>query len=327
MGPSVSTAENIETIMQEVKKEAEHGMSWKVAQLTQSLERVDPLQEDAAIFSWSIEEQIDVAKLQQSNLEALLDGLWQSFKILARPTAGDGNCGVQTTMCFLENAPLASVSAPSASDGDMRAIKRAHRQELSEMWRKVAADPVWQQIWSRFLRGRVDLRCWKEEVEEKHFTPERRQKKRRKSLPFTPDKDGGKLIADAPPEVLNVVVRLPDDPAADSSGKPKEGDQAKSKKRSGKRLEPAVRVKFEQEFQKFLAEKGLTYRCFNMAHQKAGCPMVCLGLEWNTDLQGFAELFWWVLELLARVCASLHWWFCWVQVRVQWSKINDLEIL
>ena len=116
---------------------------------------------------------------------------------------------MHTALMFCENAPTALLAGEAAASEDMRQICNLYRAELGEMWRSVAGDPVWQQIWARFVEGRVDLSGWRSDMLAPTCTPSKKNKAKRKS--WTPDKcHSSALIPQAsvvkPPEEVTVLV-------------------------------------------------------------------------------------------------------------------------
>ena len=81
------------------------------------------------------------------------------------------------------------VMGKDASMDDMMQIHMSHRDELGKLWEGVAHDVLWQEIWSRFTEGRVDLNRWRLQAQpEVHTPPQKSRRKNRPKLPFTPDK-------------------------------------------------------------------------------------------------------------------------------------------
>jgi hypothetical protein len=151
------------------------------------------------------------------------------------------------------------------------------------MWQAVSDDLLWQQIWQRFLEGRVDLRHWQAYVEREVYTPSPRKNKKRSQdvTPENPDgpkktkqkkspdakaqRQQGKLLEGEGVEVREAQIVV----SADQDTKPK-------KKRDGKKLPPEQTHTYERAFFRFLAEKGLTDKRFLDPHRKKlGC-LVCL---------------------------------------------------
>ena len=110
----------------------------------------------------SLRDEIERMTVQRDNLQDLLKDLWDQFQVIAKPTLCDGDCGVHMAVAFGENVPLGVLSGADAAPEDTLQIVAAYRAEIAAMWRSAADDILWQQVWQRFIEGRLDLRHWQE---------------------------------------------------------------------------------------------------------------------------------------------------------------------
>lgn len=236
----------------------------------------------------SLEGEIEHLTVQTENLRDLLQSLWNDFNIIAKPTLCDGNCGVHMAMAFGEDVPSAALTGKEAASEDILQIVRAYRNELSEMWCQVAEDCLWQQIWQRFIEGRVDLRHW-QKLAQPVSTPPR--KKRRKSMSMTPEgkktaepRLKGRLVSgdgvEVRPEAVPVVMenQTSSNVAADEEQLVLSTEQPKEKvKPTGKRLPAEKFITFSKALGRVLSENNLTYKNFIAAHREKRHVLVFLG--------------------------------------------------
>ena len=117
------------------------------------------------VLKFSLEEEIDRKNAVKENLVQLLREVWREFGIVAKPTLCDGDCGVHMAMAFGESVLAGSLLGKEASPADVQQIIAAYRTEIGDMWVEMSHDCLWQQIWQRFVEGRVDLRRWRELAE------------------------------------------------------------------------------------------------------------------------------------------------------------------
>ena len=257
-------------------------------------------EEDEGIKA-SLEHDIEILLAKKDNLVELLTQVWKSHGIIAKPTLCDGDCGVHMAMAFGEPVPATALMGRDAGPDDLQQVVAGYRNEIASMWCDVANDCLWQQVWQRFVEGRVDLQHWRK-LADPVATPPR--KKRRKSMSFTPDgkrhraasakktPKKPKLIpaaeADMPPESVAVVA---DVQPADSAGAGDNAAEPKPKKRTGKSLPPEQKITFEKCLVKYLAEKKVTYLEWKAAHRDERHVLVYLGNSWYIPWVKIEDIF------------------------------------
>ena len=203
-----------------------------------------------------------------SNLMEMQVHLWNDHGLVCRGTIGDGNCGCEMLMSFSENVPASTIQGQMASRSDVLNIMAGYRRELGAMWESVAEDPFWQHVWHHFIGGRLDMRPWlqKSWLEQGPKTPPKAPQDTRlasNTPPKTSDPDPrhARLLDQGEPPIESVVVAIPA-PDGDEAGT----NQPSKKRRTGKPREPSELITTEKYFQKWLAEKGLTYKNWTQHH-------------------------------------------------------------
>ena len=158
-----------------------------IDQTLAELQARSAIEEDPAL-KWSLSNEIENQTVVRSNLTELLLGLWREHGIIATPALSDGNCGVHTAMAFGNHISASIINGKDASDEDITQIVALVRKEISQMWKDASDDLLWQQIFQRFIEGRIDLRNWKVLTEPQVHTPSPRKggRRRQKSMSFTP---------------------------------------------------------------------------------------------------------------------------------------------
>ena len=294
--PEVDGNQLVKAIIEDAKDTMNH-------QVAKLLDQKGKIKEDESVLHWSLDHEIEALQVKQGNLTRMLQELWHQHQIIGRPTVGDGNCGVQMSIAFAENTPVAAVCGKDADSCDLAAIVQSYREDISKMWEAVCNDLVWQQIWERFLSDRVDLQQWRKDQRTPLIqTPRRKSKnteqtdeltppqkfkkkgntspesgktkKRRLGLPFTPDKASAKshLVpgGEAKANIESVTASGPCEPREQAEQPP-----AKKKKNSGKKLPIETTMTFSRLFQRFLSEANITYKEFNSLHREIQV-LVCL---------------------------------------------------
>lgn len=197
LGSEIDDVEDKDRLVQDMIEDSRRSMEKKMNVLHSRMET----ESDEMIRS-TLESDLQELRLQQENLSEMLQQLWSAHNIVAKPVLADGNCGVHTALAFGENVSASVIAGKAASSADIDRIVAATRLELCHMWQSVSDDLLWQQIWQRFLEGRVDLRHWQAFVEREVYTPSPRKNKRRiqsvtPENPDGPKKTKQKKVADA----------------------------------------------------------------------------------------------------------------------------------
>eukprot|EP00435_Cladocopium_sp_Y103_P008560 s487_g2.t1 len=219
-------------------------------------------------------EEVERITSSHDNLTKMQLALWNDFRIAAKGTVGDGNCGVEMLLSFCENAAVAAGEA--APRRDMLDIITAYRKELQRLWHSVSGVEFWQDLWQKCVGARANMDQWKELCNFEPLprtpigTPPRGERKQNREASVTPQKTlaPGKLLAkgEGEPELSEVVVE---------AGQPPQ----KKAKPTGKPKSPSEVIKFEVYFPKFLAERGLTYREWISEHKRTGKHMPFLDIQ------------------------------------------------
>jgi hypothetical protein len=278
LGNEIDDVEDKDGLVQGIIEESRQSIENKMKVLRRRKET-----ESEEMIRSTLQADLEELHLEKENLCEMLRQLWSVHNIIAKPVLADGNCGVHTALAFQENVSASVIAGKAANSADIDQIVAATRLELCHMWQAVSDDLLWQQIWQRFLEGRVDLRHWQAYVEREVYTPSPRKNKKRSQdvTPENPDgpkktkqkkspdakaqRQQGKLLEGEGVEVPEAQIVV----SADQDTKPK-------KKRDGKKLPPEQTHTYERAFFRFLAEKGLTDKRFLDPHRKKlGC-LVCL---------------------------------------------------
>ena len=219
----------------------------------------------------SLRNEVERLSDAHSNLMEMQLCLWNDHNLVSKGTIGDGNCGCEMLMSFSENVPASTIQGKIANRSDLLEIMAGYRRELRAMWESVAQDTFWQRVWNHFLCGRVDMKEWLGRLQQSWFeqvptTPPQAPKDTcftSKTPPNTldPDPRHGRLLDQGEPPIGHVVVAIPA-PDGDEAGT----NQPVKKRRTGKPREPSELITIEKYFQKWLAEKGLTYKNWTQHH-------------------------------------------------------------
>ena len=277
----IDSEQNVEDMFQKILADAEQQWNRKLDQARNDMDALQIETDDDPVLQIqreSLEQYYDTIDVQKRNLLALLTEVYEKYDILARPTEGDGNCGIYTAIAFVENGPVCFAPAPDLLPQDQQAMSQADRKEFQQFWRTVSGDLMWQQVLERFIQGRVDLSRWKRELFPPATTPDR-PKKASKTLPstpvqkrkrdaeaaFTPDSGGaGALLkcghGSKRPDSVTVVASQP--------AQEVEEEAPKKKKPTGKRVPFEQSITFEKTFVRFLAEKGFKYTQWVAIHAR-----------------------------------------------------------
>ena len=233
--------------------------------------------EEAYVRKVAHSEEVDRITSSHHNLTQMQLALWNDFRIAAKGTVGDGNCGIEMLLSFNENIPV--TQGEMAPRGDMLDIITAYRKELQRLWQQVSELEFWQDLWQKCVGNRVNMDQWKELLQPAPrtpvATPPRGERKQNREASVTPPKSfaPGKLLAigEGEPEMQEVVVE---------AGEPPQ----KKAKPTGKPRAPSEVIRFENYFPKFLAERGLTYREWISEHKRTGMHLPFL------DIQGLGQV-------------------------------------
>ena len=210
--------------------------------------------EDPALTA-SIDTEMLHLKKRTANFLAMQKEMYELHSVICQDARSDGNCAVYTLMSMIND-----VKTSLLSDQDVAAF----RLSLSQMWKRHSAEPMWQHVWEvlrQHLGSTEDLAG---------DSPEKLKPKAQGDLPFTPDKQGSKRLLPAgnTPDRNGVIIpameEAPDTPPE------------KKPKRTGKPKPLEDRINFQVYFQRWLAEKGITYRSWIAKHRKQHV-WVCLG--------------------------------------------------
>ena len=221
----------------------------------------------AAVMATSKAEAMEDIAESHKNLTDLLVTLWNDYQIVAKGTVGDGNCGVETLMSFEENMASAGGVGKLAARKDILEIMKAYRQDLAGMWEKVSHDAFWQRIWKHFVKGRVNMKPWMDQLGpdagEQVQTPDPKRKAEisETTPPKVMKKHKGKILGDQADEPMEMVaVAMPEDGA--------EATEKKKKKRTGKARDLADLITLDKYLPRFLAENGMTSRSWTAKHRE-----------------------------------------------------------
>ena len=223
--------------------------------------------DEVALLVGAIDDQVEHLSVVHDNLVALLWGLWRDHGILAKPTQSDGNCGVHTVIAFCEGNVGACMKGPDAAPFHMKQLVASYRNEIATMWEEVCCCVLWQEIFERFIHDRVDLSRWRLQADPVPETPNKgpkknkcggsatpNAKKKARRTPFTPDKKGSALVSQPEEPIESAKVKL--SPAV-----------PQKKKRTGKKSPPEQIASFDTYFERYVAEKGITYRRYLEKHR------------------------------------------------------------
>lgn len=283
--------EDKEALVKAIAADAQADTASKVAALHTQIAAVEPSLEDAETMRLSLHAQLEDVEVQGHNLLKLLEELWKDHGVIAKPTTGDGNCGIYTAMSFCDALPSAAVAGRNACPADIELIVRAYRQELSNMWLEVQHDVLWQDIFQKFISGRQDLRFWKQ-LSQPLSTPKKGRRKGGKSLSYTPTPDkrvkqrgcarllAGPGVEEQLESVTAKADPKPTGPKARANTKTdKDKENGKTKKRTGVKLPPSQTHTLSKCLVRWLADRGVTYLAFNDLHRKRKHLCLQLGLS------------------------------------------------
>ena len=222
---------------------------------------------DAAIAE-SLEFEIDRCQRRIANFQEMQQDL-ATHGLVCRNVVSDGNCGIDMLLRFQ--------SSPSCSD-DLRSSFASLRERLKSAWVKSTQSVRWRILWHQLCMGRngdeppADEGSAANEIEQASGQPAPEQLQNAEGeLPSTPPKKPPKDECPFTPDPVDkknqLVPSEPSDPAANGvlvipgEGPPK-------KRRTGK-IDIKNKINFEQYFEHFLADRGITYKQWLSLHAES----------------------------------------------------------
>ena len=294
-GQDLPDTVNKEKLVESIIADSTDKNNQKINELTLRSQR-----ETSEVMVLSLRDEIERMTVQRDNLQDLLKDLWDQFQVIAKPTLCDGDCGVHMAVAFGENVPLGVLSGADAAPEDTLQIVAAYRAEIAAMWRSAADDILWQQVWQRFIEGRLDLRHWQELASPVITTP---PKKRRKSMSTTPPgkKSAAKKCRGVLMEGDGVEVDVDEVSVQIGTEEKEAAEKPKRPKPTGKKLPAEKSITLTRAVKDVLSERNLRYQLFLQFHREKSHVLVFPGRVGNWTFGGDGGSFWNVLDGFAMV--------------------------